>query len=96
MQGEITNGAKIACTWSEVQVHLAGMRSQLLAITIAVTVFGCESNKPAGGQAAPVEKQVAARAPLADLTTASGLGAVRTAFNAHKGEARFLTLLAPT
>lgn len=72
------------------------MRSQLLAIAIAAAVFGCESKKPSGEQAAPVEKTPAARAPLTDLTTASGLGAVRTAFNAHKGEARFLTLLSPT
>lgn len=36
------------------------------------------------------------RAPLTDITAATKLDAVRTAFNAHKGEARFLTLLSPT
>jgi len=35
-------------------------------------------------------------APLTDVTTASTLAPVRAAFNAHKGEARFLTLLSPT
>ena len=69
-----------------------------LALAFALSASGCESKKqPAGGQQAAVEnKLAAARAPLTVLTTASGLGAVRTAFNAHKGEARFLTLLAPT
>ena len=75
---------------------LPGMRTTLLALAISVTVFGCESKKPSGEQGTPVEKKPGARAPLTDLTTASGLAAVRTAFNAHKGEARFLTLLAPT
>ena len=60
------------------------MRTTLLALAIAVSLSGCDAKKPG------------ARAPLTDLTTASGLGTVRAAFNAHRGEARFLTLLAPT
>jgi len=41
------------------------------------------------------KKQHGASAPLTDVT-ATSMAAVRTAFNAHKGEARFLTLLSPT
>ena len=58
------------------------MRS--LALVVVVAMFGCDSKKPA------------ARVQLADLTTASTLAPVRAAFNATKGEARFLTLLSPT
>ena len=86
----------IACTWSEVQGHAAGMRSTIFALAIALSVTGCESKKSASEQAAPKAGKPKASVPLVDLTTASSLAAVRTAFNAHKGEARFLTLLSPT
>jgi hypothetical protein len=76
------------------------MRPQLFALAIAAAVLGCDSKKsqtepPAAKQKADPALQ-RARAPLTDLTTASSLAPVRTAFNARKGEARFLTLLAPT
>ena len=61
------------------------MRFHVLAL--AIVLFGCDSKKSA---------TEAKRAPLVDLTSTSGLGAARTAFNAHKGKARFLTLLSPT
>jgi hypothetical protein len=66
------------------------MRSTIVAVAIALAIFGCDSKK------ATPETTAKAHAPLVDLTTASGFGAVRTAFNAHKGEARFLALLSPT
>lgn len=64
------------------------MRYSVFAVAIALSVFGCEArDKPAESKPA---------APLVDVTKQSTLAAVRTAFNAHKGEARFLTLLSPT
>lgn len=67
----------------------------VVAAVFALMFVGCES-----GKATPeTDKQTAKPAdtvPLTDLTAASSLGAVRTAFNAHKGKARFLTLLSPT
>jgi hypothetical protein len=71
------------------------MRLPLLALSLALSVLGCDSKKrstPESSQPA----NPAARAPLIDLTSASSLAAVRTAFNAHRGEPRFLTLLSPT
>ncbi len=45
---------------------------------------------------APAETALSAR-PVAELTDLSAsLDAIRADFNAHKDEARFLTLLAPT
>ena len=76
---------------------LLGMRFPVLALAIALSTFGCESKKSAPEPAATTEKKTpAAQAALVDVTSTSGLGAVRTAFNARKGEARFLTLLSPT
>ena len=57
-------------------------KTALLLLALAGT--GCKSDSEARSQ------QVA----LPDLTTS--LDAVRTDFNAHKGEARFITLLSPT
>ena len=73
------------------------MRSQLVRVAVVVAaalLFGCESKNPAPQP--PAAHEPAARAPLVDLTAATALEAVRTAFNAHKGEPRFLTLLSPT
>lgn len=75
---------------------LPGMRTLSLLVASVILLFGCDSKKPSREQPAAVEKKPGPHAPLTDLTTGSGLGAVRTAFNAHKGEARFLTLLSPT
>ncbi len=73
------------------------MRFPALAVILALSMFGCDSKKSAPESAPPTaSKPVSARAPLVDLTASSTLAAVRTAFNAHKGEARFLTLLSPT
>ncbi len=75
-----------------------GMRSPLVrvAFVAAALLFGCESRNPTPEKSAPAAQKPAARAPLVDLTAATSLEAVRTAFNAHKGEARFLTLRSPT
>lgn len=80
------------------------MWTQMLALAAAMSMVGCDSKKSAPQQApakqtetAPAtQTETAARAPLVDVTSAPTLAAVRTAFNAHKGEPRFLTLLSPT
>ena len=66
------------------------MRYQVLVLAVAASLLGCDAKKPTK------ELPVAQRAQLTDLTPASTLSPVRTAFNAKKGEARFLTLLSPT
>lgn len=74
------------------------MRYQVFAFAAILALASCESKKSTADQPAPkVEKtEKKPTAPLTDITTASSFDAVRTAFNAHKGEARFLTLLSPT
>lgn len=76
------------------------MRYTVLALAVAASLLGCESKKSATDQEKPSKagsaSRSAARAPLTDLTPASTLAPVRAAFNAKKGEARFLTLLSPT
>jgi hypothetical protein len=75
------------------------MHLPALVAMVALSMSGCESRKtksessPAPGA---TEKAEQPRAQLVDLTAASTLAPVRAAFNAHKGEARFLTLLSPT
>ena len=79
---------------------LPGMRYTAVAVAVAALLFGCESKKTATDQ--PQLSKVGSatppgtRAQLTDLTTASTLAPIRAAFNAKKGEARFLTLLSPT
>ena len=73
--------------------QVVDMRSALLMV--AMVLAGCESKK----STTPPEHKAAmpaasAEAPLGDLSTS--LAAVRTTFNAHRGEPRFLTLLSPT
>jgi hypothetical protein len=73
------------------------MRCFALAVILALSTSGCESKKASPESATrTAAKPTSARAPLVDLTSSSTLAAVRTAFNAHKGQARFLTLLSPT
>jgi len=76
------------------------MRYKALAFAIALPIFGCDSKKSTPSeQPATQPKPASAQRPaatLTDLTPASTLAPVRAAFNAKKGEARFLTLLAPT
>ncbi len=77
------------------------MRMQTVALALGLFIAGCESKK-AGPEASTNKSSAAAattkrpQAPLVDLTATTKLDAMRTAFNAHKGEARFLTLLSPT
>jgi hypothetical protein len=59
------------------------MNRVVALLAFALAVVGC---KPGSDRSAT--------AALPDLTTS--LDAARTAFNAHKQEARFLTLLSPT
>lgn len=76
-----------------------GMRYTGFALAVAALLLGCESRKPTADQqalkAGSATQQVV-RTQLTDLTTATTLAPVRAAFNAKKGEARFLTLLSPT
>jgi hypothetical protein len=74
------------------------MRVTLLVSAIALMLSACESKKRAGyDEPSPSSpQQPRATAPLVDLTTATSLAPIREAFNAHKAEARFLTLLSPT
>ncbi len=85
--------------WSPVQVHAGPMRSQVAVVVAAVALcaHGCDKSSSPPKQAQSDATAAAKPAPavqLGDLSTS--LAAVRTEFNAHKGEARFLTLLSPT
>jgi hypothetical protein len=62
------------------------MTKVIMALALAVAALGCNSESSA--------KPQASKASLLDLSVS--LDAARTEFNAHKQEARFLTLLAPT
>ena len=75
------------------------MRYKVIAFAFALSILGCDSKKSTPDQPATQTKADSAErptAPLTDLTPASTLAPVRVAFNAKKGEARFLTLLSPT
>jgi hypothetical protein len=76
------------------------MRNQaaVLATAVALSFYGCDKKSAETGEApkrrAQVSSTVVPAAQLGDLSTS--LADVRAAFNAQKGEARFLTLLSPT
>ena len=65
------------------------MKRLMFVLALLVAVLGCKS-KPSPTQNASVS---AAAVGLTDIS--ASLQAVRTQFNAHKQEARFLTLLSP-
>jgi hypothetical protein len=79
---------------------LQGMGNQVavLAAAVALALAGCDKKRTETKEAPqPSAKDSSAAAPasqLGDLSTS--LADVRAAFNAKKGEARFLTLLSPT
>ena len=68
-------------------------RRTVLIVLVAVSA-ACKSKSATQDAPASSAPQVVSTANLADLSTS--LDAVRVEFNAHKKEARFLTLLAPT
>ena len=74
------------------------MRLTILLASFALMLTGCESKKRASRDepASSASQGPRATAPLVDLTATTTLAPVREAFNAHKAEARFLTLLSPT
>lgn len=76
------------------------MRFQAFALAVTLSLVGCDSKKSTAEQPSAQKAEPAAmptaRVQLTDLTPASTLAPVRAAFNAKKGEARFLTLLSPT
>jgi hypothetical protein len=76
---------------------LVGMRTQLALVLAALSLAAACDKKSSPDPAPEVEKdaaKTAAPSKLGDLSMS--LAAVREEFNAHKGEARFLTLLSPT
>ena len=78
---------------------LVGMRNQLAIVIAAVALsFAAACDKKSSPDPTPkAEKDAPQAAPAGKLVNLStSLAAAREAFNAHKGEARFLTLLSPT
>lgn len=76
---------------------LVGMRSQVAIVVAAVALSLVATCDKKSSPAPTVEKDAAptaAPSKLGDLSTS--LAAARDAFNARKGQARFLTLLSPT
>lgn len=75
------------------------MRYKVVAFAFALSILGCDSKKSTPEPSATRTKADSTDKPtaaLTDLTPASTLAPVRAAFNAKKGEGRFLTLLSPT
>lgn len=74
------------------------MRSRVAVVVVAIALLhGCDkttSPQKHVQRDAATTGQPASVVQLGDLSTS--LAAVRTEFNARKGEARFLTLLSPT
>jgi hypothetical protein len=71
------------------------IRTKLALVAVALVFSGtgavaCKGKPNAGTSASPTSP---AASKLTDLSTS--LDAVRASFNAHKQEARFLTLLSP-
>ena len=73
---------------------------QTITLAVGLLIVACESKQsepPPSTKLGPAERvDKRPHAALTDITSATKLDAVRAAFNAHKGEARFLTLLSPT
>jgi hypothetical protein len=73
-------------------------RYVFLALSLALALPACDRGaSPERSAAKKTREETPTRTPtveLGDLSTS--LEAARAAFNAHKGEARFLTLLSPT
>lgn len=65
-----------------------------VVLLVAAAVAACTDARLPQRPVASDPRPVPARARLTDLS--GSLDALRADFNAHKGERRFLTLLAPT
>jgi hypothetical protein len=65
-------------------------RSSVVVLALVATSVACKSQPTNQSNATKQEPT----APLVDLS--ASLDAARTEFNAHKRDARFVTLLAPT
>lgn len=73
------------------------MHRKVLLAAVMLSTLACDPKKSAPEQRSNAPAAAArSTAALVELTSQSSLAPVRTAFNAHKGEARFLTLLSPT
>ena len=73
------------------------MHRKVLLAALVLSILACDRKTSAPDQPSkPPAAILRSTAALVDLTSQSSLAPVRAAFNAHKGEARFLTLLSPT
>jgi hypothetical protein len=72
---------------------MTSLHRVVLAVLLAVGLVACKG-RPCGGASEGSAGAVPSSSKLTDLS--SSLDAARTAFNARKQEARFLTLLSPT
>jgi hypothetical protein len=68
--------------------------TRLLALLVLVTVVACSSDP--SSPPAPVPAAAPTPAPVAQTDLTASLDALKADFNAHRGEARFLTLLSPS
>jgi hypothetical protein len=66
----------------------------VIALAFVVGATACKGKTTGDRSGATSASAAASSAKLVDLSTS--LDALRTAFNAHKQEARFLTLLSPS
>lgn len=72
-------------------------RPAFAVLLAAIALPACDRRSGSDSAAQPEAESAVAQTPptrLTDLSTS--LAAVRETFNAHRGEPRFLTLLAPT
>jgi hypothetical protein len=67
--------------------------TRLLALFVLATLVACSSDPSSSLASAPAAPTPA---PVAQADLTASLDALKADFNAHRGEARFLTLLSPS
>ncbi len=72
---------------------MIGWVNRAAVVAAVIAVVACKQKTAGHGPGGASSSPAVAGARLVDLSTS--LEAARTAFNAHKQEARFLTLLSP-
>ena len=65
-----------------------------LALLVLATLAACSSDP--SSPPAPAQAAAPTPAPVAQTDLSASLDALKADFNAHRGEARFLTLLSPS
>lgn len=68
--------------------------TRLLALLVLATLVACNSDPSSSPVSAPAAAPTPAPVAQTDLT--ASIDALKADFNAHRGEARFLTLLSPS